>query len=108
MIPLKWILFLLILSIYTGFYFTLPIPLEEIHLINFSVLTLLYKKAFENSGRGQHIYWKALVLTVFIGSLDEFIQKFIPGRFADWHDIGLCLIGALLGALLAWIFDRRQ
>ena len=97
----KWLAFAATAGIYVFFYFHLKFPIEEIHLINFAILCFLLKKAMENSGSQRHIYWKAVSLAVLAGCFDEFVQKFVPGRFADWHDVGLCLIGALLGAGLA-------
>ena len=32
---------------------------------------------------------------------DEFLQTFIPGRGAEWLDIGMDSIGALTGSLIA-------
>lgn len=93
-----------VLLVYAFFYFNMRFPVEWIHLINFAILAILLKKAFECSSGTPHVYKKAAALTVFFGSVDELLQKFIPGRFADWHDVGLCIAGALLGCTLAWVF----
>ena len=106
MTALKWMALVFILSIDIAFYFNLEIRLEEIHLINFSVLTILFKKALDHSSHPSlrsMVYAKAIALAVLVGSLDEFLQKFIPGRVSDLRDVGLCGVAALLGAGLAWI-----
>ena len=108
MTGLRWLALAGVLSVYACFYFNLENKIEEIHLINFSLLTILYKKAFENSRCPQHAYWKAGAVSIFAGGLDEFIQRFVPGRFAQWHDVGLCLVGALLGVGLAWILNSLR
>ena len=41
------------------------------------------------------------------GALIEWVQAFIPGRSAEWLDLGADGIGALLGVLLvAWVSNR--
>ena len=104
MTPLKWMAMALMISVYALFYYNLDVRLEEIHLINFAVLAILFKKAFESSRHPGQAYWKAIALAMLVGGLDEWIQLFIPGRFAQWHDVGLCFLGAALGTLLCWIF----
>ena len=96
---LKWAALIFIFSVYVIFYFTLQIRIEEIHLINFAILNILFQKAFASSGM-EPSYGYAAGLSVFIGCSDEFLQKFIPGRVGDWHDVGLGVAGALLGAAL--------
>jgi VanZ family protein len=50
--------------------------------------------------------WAALVGSVY-GATDEFHQWFVPHRSADVADWVADTIGALLGALLAWLVLRR-
>lgn len=37
----------------------------------------------------------------------EFLQFYIPGRWPDWQDFGLNLLGLVLGAWLAWRAGER-
>jgi VanZ family protein len=50
--------------------------------------------------------WAALVGS-FYGATDEFHQRFVPHRSADVADWVADSLGALLGALLAWLILRR-
>ncbi len=105
---LKQCVLFFIFAVYALFYFKLEFRIEEIHLINFAVLTFLFIKSLKASSAAPPIAWKASALTVLIGASDELLQKFIPGRVADWRDIGLCVIGVTLGNGLTWIFSGSR
>lgn len=101
----RGLLLILIAAVYALFYYRLEIRIETIHLINFAVLTFFLTKALENPPGRRPVYLNAAALSLAVGGFDELIQKFIPGRFSQWHDVGLCVIGTILGAGLAWIFS---
>jgi VanZ family protein len=50
--------------------------------------------------------WAALIGSIY-GATDEFHQWFVPHRSADVGDWVADTVGALLGALLAWLLLRR-
>lgn len=52
-------------------------------------------------------YWFAVLLVGLYGVLDEFHQRFVPGRHPDVLDVLADLCGALLGAGLMFLLLRR-
>ena len=65
------------------------------------VLSILFFQIFQNY---QIEGWNRNIL-VFLGSscfgiINEIIQIFVPGRYAGLIDIGLNLIGAIIGILI--------
>jgi VanZ family protein len=48
----------------------------------------------------------AIILAAIYGVLDEVHQYFVPGRFLSLTDLGMNLIGAVLGGAWALLRDR--
>lgn len=70
------------------------------HIPAYGLLTFLWLKAFDRTrNRNQFLIFNALILTglLFFAVSDEIHQSFIPGRTASCMDLGLNIIGILLG-----------
>jgi VanZ family protein len=61
-----------------------------------------------SSLRGARAMWLAAALAALYGMSDELHQRFVPGRNADWVDVIADAIGALLGAGVMAVFNRRH
>ena len=79
------------------------------HIPAYAVLTFLWFKAFALRGFGK----RSKVLSVIILACllafavsDEFHQSYVPGRTASLMDIGLDILGMILG-FLAFRFHRK-
>jgi VanZ family protein len=48
----------------------------------------------------------AFVIAVVHGMTVEVEQMFVPGRFAEWRDVGNDVIGALGGLSAAWAWGK--
>lgn len=74
----------------------IPNPEEKIHFIQYGVLAGLLVAAL-----GERPSWlrvpAVLLLTALAGLGDEAIQRYLPGRVFDWHDVR---INAAAGALV--------
>jgi VanZ family protein len=46
----------------------------------------------------------AMLLTAAYGATDEIHQMFVPGRTADWYDLGADAIGGAIGAVVCWVW----
>jgi VanZ family protein len=46
----------------------------------------------------------AVALTTAYGATDEIHQMFVPGRYADWHDLVADAIGGATGAVVCWLW----
>ena len=48
----------------------------------------------------------ALVIATVHGLTVEWEQMYVPGRFAEWRDVGNDVLGALLGLIPAWAWSK--
>lgn len=83
---------------------------ELAHVVMYGVLGLLVVRALRHGARGTApvrllLAWPVLAL---FGALDEWHQRFIPGRYPSVSDGVLDAIGAALGLWLGWILLRKQ
>ena len=92
--------------LYGAAYFPLSYHLERLHILNFSFMGIIMYKTFSPFMKLRQAAGLALVITITIGSIDEFLQRWVPGRSSNLHDVLLCVQAAFLGVALAWIFDK--
>ena len=73
------------------------------HIPAYALLTFLWLKSFAGTESKNNIIAFSLILAglVLFAVSDEIHQSFVPGRTASFMDIGLDLIGILLGL---WAF----
>lgn len=73
------------------------------HIPAYALLTFLWLKSFAGAESKNNIFAFSLTLAglVFFAISDEIHQSFVPGRTASFMDIGLDLIGIVLGL---WAF----
>jgi VanZ family protein len=84
-----------------------------LHAGGYTVLALLTLRATAG-GRWRGVTRNALLLAFVISMLHglsvEWIQMYVPTRFAEWRDVGNDVLGTVagLGAAWAWGIMRRQ
>lgn len=107
-----------IIGVYVMFFFRLGAP-ERSHLIEYSVLAILLHKAIRREIAPEHSIWKPAILAwlsgIFLGTLDEGIQFFLPERVFDPVDIvfnSMAISMAIIATmLLNWLnkkFSKRK
>ncbi len=69
-------------------------PYERVHLPEYAVLTLLYRKGMPRNKR------LPFALSVLGAILDEVIQGILPNRYFDFKDILWNVAGCIVGMLL--------
>ncbi len=101
-LPLRNIIFTVLIFLAGLVYsFTLHLPEERIHLVQFGLLGLLACPSLKGHDSGKWRWlWKPLVLASLIGAGDEFFQWFLPDRFFDLRDILFNALGGIWGILL--------
>lgn len=104
--PKRRILLASVILLYCAAYFTLSYPPEKLHILNFSFMGIIFYKFLSPLMKVKHAAIRSLLYIFFIGTLDEFLQKWIPARGASVHDVILCYESATLGVMIAWIFDK--
>ena len=80
------------------------------HLLAFAVLALLADRLVMAWGRGARVRLAAWGLVLAYGGLIELLQSQIPGRSAEWADLGADAMGVAVGVVvsgLATLAARR-
>ena len=91
--------------LYITVYETVPDLGEKLHVLNFSVLALLIYKTFSPLMKLHRALLLCWFVTIAVGVIDESLQNFIPGRAGTIHDVLIAVRSAVLGGIIAWIFD---
>jgi VanZ family protein len=85
------------------------LPDKLLHMAAYTLLGILFLRAFHGGIPNRIELWKgtaAVACTVAYGGLDEYHQRFVPGRVSDVGDFLADLAGALLAAVLLAIWIR--
>lgn len=113
--PILWIVVIYILSSLPNLHLkikTLPGTDTVAHAFIYFVLSWLTRRAFYNQD-GLPLLKNSAFLGAFIfscvyGILDEFHQRSVPGRTADFYDFLADAGGALLYVAIAWMRQSRN
>lgn len=91
-----------------------PAPFENfdklVHFSEYAVLGLFIGAAFFSRGHlslANPKIWAAFFLVCVLAWLDEFHQRFVPGRHSDWRDWAVDVLGAMFGMACYWLIKRR-
>ena len=81
-------------------------PLRKcMHSFVFFVLVILFINAFNNSNIGNYkCYLLSILLSFIYACFDEFHQLYVTGRTCQFMDIGIDMIGVLIGVLVFYIY----
>lgn len=82
----------------------IPIIDKLFHFVEYFILGALLLRAFANSSHKTNfklILLLSILIASIYGALDEFHQRFVPGRSPEIFDIFSDIMGSLLGALLS-------
>ncbi len=86
---------IIIIIIFSYLIFSLKLPEERLHYIEYGILGFMIFKTLKNSSTKNLIYGITFVFA--IGIIDEIIQYFLPNRVGDIRDIFMNLGGGALG-----------
>ena len=82
---------------------------KAVHFVLYGTLAALCARGLDRRPWSALSVWlAAAALAALYGMSDEFHQRFVPGRNADWADVLADAIGAVLGAGASIAFLRRQ
>jgi VanZ family protein len=82
-------------------------PEEAVHFVEYGVLGILLYRAFEDRVRDRTVYVAAILTGLLVGTVDEFIQWLVPGRFWDIRDIVLNGGAVALVQIAIWRLAKR-
>lgn len=86
-------------------------PVKRFHLLEYAPLALLALEAaavHRTAARPRFPFVVAVVFCVVVGTVDESLQGFIPGRTFRWHDLLGNFLAFGLGALAWWAASGRS
>jgi len=103
---------LLLGGMVSGTLFLLPLPEERLHVVEYGILGWLLGWALSRSGKWPTWWGAGVLLAWLIGCGDEMIQRLLPNRVFDVHDILLNGIAGMIGltifAILAGKTDGKR
>ncbi|MBU2639596.1 MAG: VanZ family protein [Nanoarchaeota archaeon] len=70
------------------------------HLIEYSILGVLFYRGFFNSKFKKKSFNLSLILASLYGLSDEVHQYFVPGRICSSVDFGVDVVGVVIGILI--------
>ncbi|MBU0530528.1 MAG: VanZ family protein [Candidatus Aenigmatarchaeota archaeon] len=76
------------------------------HIVAYLVYGLLAERMLSYTRFRQHRWHLAILISIAVGGLNEFIQSFVPGRFTDLIDLSYDVIGSIIGASIGGL--RRE
>lgn len=80
-----------------------------LHIPLFGLLQFLWLRGFASRGTtGAAAIAASFCITLSYGALDELHQYFVPGRYASLLDLGLNLLGVVLGTLVFWLVTQTD
>jgi VanZ family protein len=83
------------------------------HLTEFALLAWLWWRALRKPKRHDARPWSwqqaatALIVVIFYAAVDEFHQRFVPGRTGSIRDVCIDTTGAVLGIVVLRLSHRR-
>ena len=82
-------------------------PLRKcMHSFVFFILVILFINAFNNSNvRNYKCYLFSIFFSFMYACFDEFHQLYVVGRTGQFMDIGIDMIGVLIGVLVFYIYE---
>ncbi len=81
---------------------------EKVHLLEYSVLAVLFWRAFHRRLPGPQIYVHGLLFTMLAGLLDEYVQHLLPLRVGEIRDVWINLVAGGLGLLYVALVIRPR
>jgi VanZ family protein len=82
---------------------------KVVHVIEYAVLAILFCRGFgvRQLGGSVSVWLLVVAICLAVGAIDEYHQRFIPGRESDLLDFSADAAGIAMGtAIGAWLLKR--
>ena len=82
-----------------------------LHFAEYAVFAvLIYRSMSDLFGvhRLALVFWVSSGITILFAAIDEFYQKYVPGRHSDAADLILDIAGAVLILFLLWYRQKKR
>lgn len=102
----RLIWFSVVLFCYGYLIYIIEILVEQVHLIEYGIVTWLYYLSLRKNIKDKMVYYVVWLLIFFLGIVDEWIQFYLPARVGELWDIYLNGASAGLAiVLIAKVFS---
>ncbi len=105
----QYLWFSFICCLYGLVIYILELPEEQVHFIEYGVLSALIYLALTHDINNRSIYSLSSLIVFVFGAIDEVIQWVLPNRIFDIRDIVINgIAGILVQLLIAMVISKRK
>lgn len=105
----QYLWFSFICCLYGLIIYILELPEEQVHFIEYGILSALVYVAITHDINNRSIYFLSSLIVFVFGTGDEVIQWILPNRFFDIRDIVMNgIAGILVQLLIAMVISKRK
>ncbi len=105
----QYLWFSFICCIYGLVIYILELPEEQVHFIEYGILSALIYLALTHDINNKSIYFLSSLIVFVFGAIDEVIQWVLPNRIFDIRDIVINgIAGILVQLLIAMVISKRK
>lgn len=79
---------------------------EKMHLIEYAILAVVIYSRINKNQPVTKLHFKILIIGFIVGSIDEFLQRFIPGRACDIRDVFLNSASVSLAQMVIYSLEH--
>jgi len=85
------------------------LPEEQVHFIEYGILSALIYAALSHDINNVSIYFLSAIIVFIFGAIDEVVQWVLPNRIFDIRDIVINgIAGILVQLLIAMVISKRK
>jgi hypothetical protein len=105
----QYLWFSLICCLYGLVIYILELPEEQVHFIEYGILSALIYVALTHDINNRSIYFISALIVFVFGTIDEVVQWLLPNRFFDIRDLIMNgTAGILVQLLIAMVISKRK
>ncbi|GEM_PF-3271490 len=79
---------------------------EKMHLIEYAILAIVIYSRIDKDQSVTTLHFKILIIGFIVGSIDEYLQRFIPGRVCDIRDVLLNSASVSLAQMVIYSLEH--
>ena len=105
----QYLWFSFISCLYGLVLYILELPEEQVHFIEYGILSALIYVALTHDINNKSIYFLSAIIVFVLGAIDEVIQWVLPNRCFDIRDLVMNgIAGILVQLLIAMVITKRK
>lgn len=105
----QYLWFSFICCIYGLVIYILELPEEQVHFIEYGILSALIYVALTHDINNRSIYFLSSLIVFVFGAIDEVVQWVLPNRVFDIRDLVINgIAGILVQLLIAMVISKRK